>query len=149
MSTEPRPRREFDAENLTLKLDVTIPADLKLLGGFIGRVMTVVRSMDCAAGSEFEIELALNEALANAIKHGCKGDPTKSVRVTLECDPEHGMLLIVRDPGEGFVPEELPNPLVGERLFESHGRGIYLINQLMDEVRIEAGGTEIWMRKKS
>jgi len=58
------------------------------------------------------------------------------------------MLVIVRDPGDGFVPAELPDPLIGEQLFESHGRGIYLINRLMDEVRIERGGTEIWMRKK-
>ncbi len=148
MSTEPRPRQEFDVDNLTLKLDITMPADVKLLGPYLQRIMAVVKSLECAAGKEFEIELALNEALANAIKHGCKGDTTKSVRVSVECDPKAGMLLVVRDPGEGFAPEELPSPLIGERLFASHGRGIYLINKLMDEVRIEGGGTEIWMRKK-
>jgi serine/threonine-protein kinase RsbW len=123
-------------------------ADVGLLPGFVARVMAVVQGMGCAAGSEFEIELALTEALANAIKHGCKSDPSKSVRVTVECDDERGMLIVVRDPGEGYDPDSLPSPVIGERLFASHGRGIYLINRLMDEVRIEHGGTEIRMRKK-
>jgi serine/threonine-protein kinase RsbW len=145
---EPPPRREFDPQTLSLRLDMKLAADVALLGDFMERVMGVVRGLGCAKGSEFEIELAINEALANAIRHGCKGDPSKSVQVTVECDQERGMLVIVRDPGEGFVPAALPNPVLGEQLFESHGRGIYLINRLMDEVRIERGGTEIWMRKK-
>ena len=66
----------------------------------------------------------------------------------MECDPESGMLIVVRDPGSGFDPAEVPSPVVGERLFADHGRGIYLINHLMDEVRYERGGTEIWMRKR-
>ena len=41
----------------------------------------------------------------------------------------------------------MPSPLHGENVFESHGRGIYLINQLMDDVRFEKGGTEIHMKK--
>jgi serine/threonine-protein kinase RsbW len=148
MSAESRARCEFDPRDLALRLDVSLAADVSRVGVFVERIMTVVRSMGCAAGSEFEVELALTEALANAVKHGCKGDPAKTVRVTVECDQERGMLVIVRDPGDGFVPAELPDPLIGEQLFESHGRGIYLINRLMDEVRIERGGTEIWMRKK-
>ena len=148
MRAETRPSREFDPETLSLRLDMRVAADVAILADFMERFMGVVRGLGCAKGSEFEIELAINEALANAIKHGCKGDPSKSVQVTVECDQERGMLVVVRDPGEGFVPAELPNPVMGERIFESHGRGIYLINRLMDEVRIERGGTEIWMRKK-
>ena len=43
----------------------------------------------------------------------------------------------------------MPNPLEGENVFKSSGRGVFLINQLMDEVRFEKGGTEIHMRKKA
>jgi serine/threonine-protein kinase RsbW len=57
-------------------------------------------------------------------------------------------LIVVRDPGPGFRPDSLPNPVVGENLFSSHGRGIYMINQLMDEVSFRRGGTEIHMRKR-
>jgi serine/threonine-protein kinase RsbW len=57
------------------------------------------------------------------------------------------MLIVVRDPGPGFDPAGIPNPIVGENIYSNHGRGIYLINQLMDEVRFERGGSEIHMRK--
>ena len=98
-------------------------------------------------GQEFEIETALREALANAVVHGCKQDPGKRVQICVSCDEKRGMLIIIRDPGPGFRPDSIPSPTVGENLFESHGRGIYLINALMDEVRFERDGTEIWMRK--
>ena len=57
------------------------------------------------------------------------------------------MLIIVRDPGVGFDPFAVPDPVNGENIFSNHGRGIYLINQLMDEVKFERNGTEIHMRK--
>ena len=55
---------------------------------------------------------------------------------------------VIRDPGEGFDPASIPSPILGENIFESHGRGIFLINELMDEVRYERGGTEIHMIKR-
>ena len=53
-----------------------------------------------------------------------------------------------RDPGPGFDPRLIPSPVRGQNLFRHHGRGIYLINQLMDEVSFERGGTEIRMLKR-
>ena len=61
---------------------------------------------------------------------------------------DRGMLIIVRDPGSGFDPGDIPSPIKGENVFSDHGRGIFLINQLMDDVEYRSGGTEIWMRKK-
>jgi serine/threonine-protein kinase RsbW len=58
------------------------------------------------------------------------------------------MLIIVRDPGTGFDPHEIPNPVRGESVFADHGRGIFLINQLMDEVKFLKNGTEIHMVKR-
>jgi serine/threonine-protein kinase RsbW len=110
--------------------------------------MEEVREMGCVAGKEFDIEVAVNEALANAVQHGCANDPAKQVEVTVECDPASGMLIVVKDPGSGFDPTDVPSPIVGQQLYADHGRGIFLINELMDEVRYENGGTEIWMRKK-
>jgi serine/threonine-protein kinase RsbW len=48
----------------------------------------------------------------------------------------------------GFDPNSVPDPTINQNMYETHGRGLYLINQLMDEVRYERGGTEIHMRKK-
>jgi serine/threonine-protein kinase RsbW len=58
------------------------------------------------------------------------------------------MLIVVRDPGPGFDPNVLPSPVQGQNIYSNHGRGIYLINQLMDEVEFQKNGTEIHMLKK-
>ncbi len=139
---------QFDADDIQLRLDVTVAGDREAIPGIVERIMALVRETGCAAGSEFEVELALNEAIANAVVHGCGNDPAKRIRLCVACQAEHGMLVAVRDPGEGFDPSTLPSPIVGERIYESHGRGIFLIHRLMDEVRFERGGTEIRMRKK-
>jgi serine/threonine-protein kinase RsbW len=110
--------------------------------------MGMIEAMQCGSGKSFEIETAIREALANAIVHGCKEDRERTVRISVGCDESKGMIIVVRDPGTGFDPEELPSPIVGQQLFADSGRGIFLINQLMDEVRFRDGGTEIWMRKK-
>ena len=58
------------------------------------------------------------------------------------------LLIVVRDPGDGFDPAKIPSPVVGENLFSGHGRGVYLITQLMDEVKFLKNGTEIHMIKR-
>ena len=86
--------------------------------------------------------------MTNAIVHGCQKDSKKSVQCCVACDEKQGILIVVRDPGPGFDPASIPSPIVGENLYATHGRGIFLINQIADEVRFERGGTEIHMRIK-
>jgi serine/threonine-protein kinase RsbW len=146
MASQRTPICEFNSSDLLVKLDVVLPGDLKAMPPIIGSIMTIVKEMGCAAGREFEIELALNEALVNAIVHGSASDPSKRIQCCVACDRARGMLIVIRDPGPGFDPASIPSPVLGEKLFSTSGRGIYLINQLMDEVRFEKGGTEIRMR---
>ena len=141
------PTVEFDRNNLMMRIDVTLNADPTAINGVVEGIMEKARKLECAAGKEFEIETALREALANAIVHGCKNDPTKKVQCCVACEEERGMLIVVRDPGSGFDPLAIPDPCNGENVYASHGRGIYLINQLMDEVKFKSNGTEIHMRK--
>lgn len=148
MSQAPLPRCEFDSNKLILRFETTLPADLDFIGPVVEGVMRLVRQLGCADDEEFEVELAIQEALSNAIRHGAKSDPGKEVQFCVGCDESRGMLIVVRDPGEGFDPASIPSPVLGERIYETHGRGIYLINQFMDEVRFEKGGTEIHMLKK-
>jgi serine/threonine-protein kinase RsbW len=142
------PSCEFETRNLLVRLDLTLSGEVKSISPVVDDVMGLVKQMGCATGKELEVETALREALANAIRHGCAGDAAKRVQCSVSCDRERGMLIVVRDPGPGFDPSQIPSPTTGEHLFSSHGRGIYLINQLMDEVRFERGGTEIHMRTK-
>ena len=147
MITEPLPGRDAEGEKLLVRFTGTIKADPKAIRPVVSGVMQIVKEMKCAAGKEYEIDLALQEALANAIIHGCGNDPSKNVEFCVACYQSRGLLIVVRDPGPGFDPASIPNPTIGENIFSEHGRGIFLVNQLMDEVRFERGGTEIHMRK--
>jgi serine/threonine-protein kinase RsbW len=127
-------------------MDVTIPAQISAISPLVESVMAAVRRQ--STSKELEIETSLREALANAIKHGCSGDPTKSIRCSVMFEGDLSVLIVVSDPGPGFNPKSLPDPTVGEHLYENHGRGIYLINHLMDEVHFKRGGAEIHMRSR-
>lgn len=148
MPSDPISSFEFDSEKLILRLNMTIQGSVEEVTPAVERIMAVVQDMHCSKGKANEIELALQEALANAVVHGCGEDPSRNVQVCVACDETRGMLIIIRDPGPGFDPKDIPSPLSGENLYAEGGRGIYLINQLMDEVHFEKGGTEIWMRKQ-
>jgi serine/threonine-protein kinase RsbW len=147
MSQPALPRCEFEQDNLVIRVDMTMSAEPGSISAVVNAVLAIAAEMKCAAGKEFEIETALREALANAILHGCGNDRSKQVQCCVACDQSRGMILVVRDPGHGFDPASIPSPVVGQNLYSEHGRGIYLINQLMDQVWYERGGTEIHMRK--
>ena len=137
----------IDVEKLVPKLSVTFLADREAIDPVVGSVMNVIREV-CVQGSEDDIELALTEALANAVVHGAKNDPSKLIECDVACDDQKGVIIVVRDPGAGFDPSKIANPCEGENLYSNHGRGIFLINQLMDEVQFHKNGTEIRMAKK-
>jgi serine/threonine-protein kinase RsbW len=139
---------EFDGDELILRLNRTVDGDVGAIEPVVEEIMKLVVENDCAGESEFEIELALREALANAIVYGCENDPDEKVQVCVGCDQERGILIVIRDPGEGFDPTTLPSPIMGQNIFSNGGRGIFLINQLMDEVSFEKSGTEIRMVKR-
>ena len=143
-----RPTCDFDADHIAVKLRVTLAAERSAVDPVVREVMEIVRQMGCADGREDAIELALAEALANAVVHGAKNDPTKIVECDVACDEERGMLIVVRDPGPGFDPHRIPDCCTGQNLYSNHGRGIFLINQLMDEIRFQKNGTEIHMVKR-
>lgn len=147
MVVENYPTCNFEADKLILKLSVTLAADKDCVDPVVQGIMQLVRQMRCAAGKEEAVQLALNEALANAVVHGAKADPSKFIECDVACDESRGMLIVVRDPGQGFDPKSVPSPVVGENVYCEHGRGIYLINQLMDEVKFLKNGTEIRMVK--
>jgi len=138
----------FDPDKLVLKLKVSLAADKNAIDPVVQGFMNVVRETQCATGKEDAIELALTEALANAVVHGAKGDPKKIVECDVACDETRGMLIVVRDPGPGFDPTAIPNPIVGQNIYSNHGRGIFLINELMDEVQFKNNGKEIHMLKR-
>jgi serine/threonine-protein kinase RsbW len=99
--------------------------------------------------SERDIEMALREALANAIVHGNQEDPHKRVHVTCRCTTDGEVSMTVQDEGQGFDSNAVLDPTTPENRLVKHGRGIYLMKTLMDEVRFERGGAVVSMRKKT
>ncbi|HET6145302.1 MAG TPA: ATP-binding protein [Candidatus Acidoferrales bacterium] len=136
-----------DGQPPSAPFEVSLPADVSAISPVVGWVMRLVNELDYAAGKEFEIEMALREALANAVVHGCKADPAKKIECSVSGDRKDGILIVVRDPGVGFDPASIPSPTDDSNLHADHGRGILLIKQLMDEVHHESNGTVIRMRK--
>ena len=110
--------------------------------------MELVSQIHCDAEKHDAIELALTEALANAVVMAPRVTLPKSSNATWFANEDQSILIVVRDPGNGFDPGEIPNPLRGESVYSDHGRGIFLINQLMDEVKFFKNGTEIHMIKR-
>jgi len=147
-SENPTPPGKHDGGKFDLKLSVTLSADRDAVDPVVRSVMEVVRETKCASGREDDIELALTEALANAVVHGAGADPSKVVECDVACDQAQGMLIVVRDPGPGFDPRNIPDPCQGKNIYSHHGRGIFLINQLMDAVQFHKNGTEIHMIKR-
>jgi anti-sigma regulatory factor (Ser/Thr protein kinase) len=132
----------------TCELTMTIPADPAAIPTITDGVMQVLQEKGWPEADAMAVELALQEAVANAIRHGCQGDRSKQLQCAVSCDDSGEILITVRDPGNGFDPAAVANPLDPENLLKSSGRGIFLINGLMDDVRYADGGRELRMRKK-
>ena len=100
------------------------------------------------------VGVAIRESVINAIRHGNRNDESKHVFVEFHspsAGDESVLTIFVRDQGEGFDPETVANPLEPDNLLKSSGRGIFLIKNFMDEVRLQRapeGGMEIRMVKR-
>ena len=93
--------------------------------------------------AEDEIESALSEALANAVIHGNHENSVKQVHVTCRCSMDGEVVITLRDEGAGFDKDAVPDPTAPQRRHLSHGRGLYLMKALMDEVSFEENGTVV------
>jgi serine/threonine-protein kinase RsbW len=137
-----------------LEVDPWMPSEIKGISPLVDRLMRLIEGSHCVTGEESvvelalrEVELALGEALNNAVVHGNGMDPRKLVHVRCRCELGRGVSLIVSDQGKGFNPNAVPNPLSIENLEPEHGRGIHFIKSVMDEVSFARGGTEVRMWK--
>jgi serine/threonine-protein kinase RsbW len=112
-----------------------LPSDPRLIDAAVTYLAERARAFDFG-GSRLNLNLRVGvaEALANAILYGNEGDPEKRVRVEVELSREE-LTLVVYDQGGGFDPHTVPDPTLPENLERTGGRGIFLLRELMDEVR--------------
>jgi serine/threonine-protein kinase RsbW len=145
MSSPSNPNREN--REVRELLHLTIPADSEAVASASDAVASTLEQLAVPEQKRLEIVLAVQEALANAVVHGCGNDSSKNVACRLQCEDEGRIVITVTDPGPGFSPESIAAPTRSENLHTDHGRGVYLIRQLMDEVRFARAGSEIRMWK--
>ena len=96
------------------------------------------------------VDLAVREALANAIKHGNPQNPDKQVHVDLAVEGDE-LVIRVEDEGVGFDPGQLRDPLAPENLLRPNGRGIFYMRSFMDDINYGSGpggGTMVTLRKR-
>lgn len=130
------------------QFNMVVPADPRAIPAVTDGVVEILQGKGWNHDDVMAVELALQEAVANAIRHGCKNDPTKQLQCCVTCDGDGEVLIVVRDPGSGFDTTAIANPLETANLLKPGGRGIFLINGLMDEVGFSDGGRELQMRKR-
>ncbi len=130
---------DYNIKSSTDQITKTIQEFEKLLG----------KLNCCSTRTRSELSTALSEALANAIIHGNKKQPDKTVSLKIFITPEK-IQLTIKDQGPGFEFKDLPDPLNPKYLTKTNGRGVYLMSFLMDDVKFsrKKDGMEVVLIKK-
>jgi serine/threonine-protein kinase RsbW len=95
-----------------------------------------------------DLQLALEEGLANAVKHGNQLNPAKQVKVECQLLDDCMIRVTIEDEGAGFNPEEVPDPTDFANLDKPSGRGIVLMRAFMDEVLYNDRGNQLTFCKR-
>ncbi len=143
-------RSEFFRKRKTasyLEVEAQMLSKIEAISPMVDRLMRSIEESQCVPGEEFSVELALREALNNAVIHGNHLDSRKLVWIRCRCELGQGVSIVVRDQGQGFDVTAIPDPLAAENLEAEQGRGILLMKFAMNEVSFERGGAEVRMWK--
>ena len=130
----------------TWQLEQSIPSRTKAAEQIIDALLAQLEAEHWDSQVVFGVHLAVEEALVNAIKHGNKEDPSKSVRVLVQTCPDQLRVEIV-DEGAGFDPGQVPDPTRPDLLNKPHGRGLMLMHSYMTHVEYRGRGNELVMEK--
>ena len=130
--------------------ELKFPSRVEAVGEAAAAVSEFMSRIGIAEDVAFGVDMAVREAVTNAVVHGNKLDDAKVVELKLTNTPE-GFEISVHDQGTGFDPNNVPDPTKDENLLKTSGRGIFFMRNFMDEVEWSAhpkGGTSVRMIKK-
>ena len=132
-----------------VELRNSFPSYIEIVPPFMEQLMRFISKFREDDETNSDIELAVREAIANAIVHGNQQDPRKRVYVKSRCTRDGEVSITVEDEGQGFKSDAVPDPTSPTNRLRTHGRGIYLIKTLMDKVDFQQGGSVVHMRKRA
>lgn len=127
-------------------MEFTIPSNFKNIRQVSEKILQRISAKQHGASFLFDIKLACEEAMINAIKYGNKHNANKVVRITCEITKE-AVVITVEDEGNGFDYKHLCDPTTDENLLKTGGRGLFLIRNVMDKFKFNAQGNKITMTK--
>ena len=133
-------------EQQRISKEFAFPGDAESLAPSRQALMDFLAPYCSSEAQEIDFFLTLQEALANAVFHGCQNDPSKTIHCRVEIDPS-AVTISIRDPGPGFDLYGATQATDDGTNLTPHGRGIYLMRSLMDEVTYLHRGTELHLRK--
>lgn len=128
------------------KIEFVIPSKIEWMHEVLSYLIERTAHLGIIKPSTSNIFVALDEAIANAIKHGNKSDPNKRIHIVADITSEQAIFTIT-DEGDGFDLKSLPNPTDPDYIMRPCGRGVMLIYHIMDEVRYNTRGNQIVMVK--
>jgi serine/threonine-protein kinase RsbW len=134
------------ARNSTWRLSTSLASRLGSHIPVIDQIVSQLESLGWCENEVFGIQLALEESLTNAVRHGNKQDEAKSVHVQCEVSQSR-FWAHIRDEGEGFRPDAVPDPTAEENLSVAGGRGLLLIKAYMTDVHYNACGNCVTLLK--
>jgi serine/threonine-protein kinase RsbW len=139
---------DFQAHSPVFTLDKVIRSDARAVDDVVQEIRAVLKRLGWCDDIDLVV-LAIGEALSNALVHGNRCDPEKTIAICVALKDDGGLFVSVKDSGSGFDPNALPNPFAVENLLSDHGRGIFFMRQFMDEVEFTFDhGTEVRMRRR-
>ena len=129
--------------DFTLRIRRRIASDESRIPEAVRETVDALSGVEDLGLSSPDLEIVLFEALANAVKHGNRSRPDRHVFFRVYGAPGWGAVIFVRDEGGGFEPDLIPDPRGERGRMRVHGRGVFLMRQLMDHVHFRRGGREV------
>ncbi len=126
-------------ETLIIRSEV---AEISIVEKLIDEISAKFKLHDDVYG---KVLLAVVEAVNNSIVHGNKLDSSKTVSISYNITDQY-LQFIVKDQGQGFDYEAIPDPTKPENIEKTHGRGIFLMKHLADEIEFQESGSTIDMK---
>jgi serine/threonine-protein kinase RsbW len=147
-SGSPTQSSEKPSRPSILEIDSWMPSQIQAISPWVDRLMLLIEGSHCVPGEEADVELALREALGNAVLHGNQEDPETKVHIRCRCVPGKEISIVVTDQGKGFDFAKTRGELTSNPAHECRC-GIQLMEAYMDDVHFERGGSEVHMHKRS